>query len=156
MRNTVFVGAICLFLIACGGGSEVTSEPVLPEEQRYLAENAANERVVVTESGLQYEVLRTGTGTSPAADSVVTVHYVGTLIDGTEFDSSFRRNQPATFSLAQVIPGWTEGVQLMNVGSRYRFVIPPDLAYGNRGAGELIGPNEVLIFVVDLLEINAN
>lgn len=119
----------------------------------YLADNAAREGVSVTESGLQYEVLTAAEGDSPTADDTVSVHYVGTLINGTEFDSSIARGEPATFPLSGVIPGWTEGLQLMSVGSKYRFVIPSSLAYGARGAGQAIGPGETLIFEVELLEI---
>ncbi len=120
---------------------------------KYLAENAKREGVTVTESGLQYEVIKSGDGSKPKATDTVSVHYVGTLLDGTEFDSSVKRGQPATFPLNRVIPGWTEGVQLMNKGSKYRFVIPSDLAYGTRGAGSNIGPDETLIFEVELLDI---
>lgn len=121
--------------------------------QAYLAENAAKEDVTVTESGLQYEVLEKGDGAKPKATDTVTVHYTGKLIDGTVFDSSVERGQPATFPLNGVIPGWTEGVQLMNVDSKYRFVIPSDLAYGEQGAPPRIPPNSTLIFDVELLEI---
>ena len=120
---------------------------------KYMIENAKREGVKVTESGLQYEILKSGDGPKPAASDTVTVHYVGTLLDGTEFDSSVKRAQPATFPLKQVIPGWTEGVQLMNKGSKYRFVIPAELAYGNKGAGAKIGPGATLIFEVELLDI---
>lgn len=123
--------------------------------QSYLDDNQAREGVQVTDSGLQYEVLTEGEGPKPTADDTVTVHYVGTLMDGTEFDSSIARGEPASFPLKGVIPGWTEGLQLMNVGSKYRFVIPSDLAYGDRGAGQAIGPGETLIFEVELLEINS-
>lgn len=119
----------------------------------YLAANKEKEGVMTTESGLQYEVLTAAEGPKPTADDTVSVHYVGTLIDGTEFDSSIARGEPAQFPLKGVIPGWTEGLQLMNVGSKYRFVIPSDLAYGDRGAGQAIGPGETLIFEVELLEI---
>ncbi len=119
----------------------------------FLAENEAREGVSVTDSGLQYEVITEGTGAKPTADDTVSVHYVGTLMDGTEFDSSIARGEPATFPLKGVIPGWTEGLQLMNLGSKYRFVIPSNLAYGERGAGQAIGPGETLIFEVELLEI---
>lgn len=119
----------------------------------YLAENAKRDGVTVTASGLQYEVITAAEGAKPNASDSVTVHYRGTLIDGTEFDSSYSRNAPATFPLGGVIPGWTEGLQLMNVGSKFRFVIPSELAYGERGAGATIGPNSTLIFEVELLEI---
>ncbi len=120
----------------------------------YLKSNAEMEGVQVTESGLQYNVLTEGDGEKPLATDKVKVHYRGTLVDGTEFDSSYSRGEPTSFTLNQVIPGWTEGVQLMNVGSKYRFVIPAALAYGERGAGGAIGPHETLIFEVELLEIN--
>ena len=119
----------------------------------FLAENGKKEGVVTTASGLQYEVLKEGEGAKPTATTEVSVHYHGTLTDGTVFDSSVDRGQPASFPLNRVIPGWTEGVQLMSVGSKYRFTVPSDLAYGENGAGQMIGPNEVLIFEVELLEI---
>ena len=123
--------------------------------EAYLKENAATEGVQVTESGLQYSVISEGGGPKPGATDRVTVHYRGTLIDGTEFDSSYARGEPATFALNQVIAGWTEGVQLMSVGSKFRFVIPYNLAYGERGAGGSIGPFETLIFEVELIEIES-
>lgn len=108
----------------------------------------------VTESGLQYQVIKEGTGPKPKANDQVKVHYVGTLINGTKFDSSIDRGQPATFPLNGVIPGWTEALQLMNVGSKYKLFIPGKLAYGENGQPQGgIGPNEVLIFEVELLEI---
>lgn len=121
--------------------------------QAFLDDNMAREGVMVTDSGLQYEVLTAAEGAKPTIDDTVSVHYVGTLIDGTEFDSSIARGEPASFPLKGVIPGWTEGLQLMNLGSKYRFVIPSDLAYGDRGAGQAIGPGETLVFEVELLEI---
>ena len=123
--------------------------------EEYLAENAKMEGVEVTESGLQYSIITDAEGPKPKAEDTVTVHYRGTLIDGTEFDSSYSRGSPTSFQLNQVIPGWTEGVQLMSVGSKYRFVIPYDLGYGERGAGGQIGPFETLIFEVELIEISS-
>ena len=119
----------------------------------FLLENAKKEGVTTTASGLQYEVLTKGAGDSPNAADKVTVHYKGTLIDGTEFDSSYARGEPVTFPLNGVIKGWTEGVQLMAIGSKFKFVLPSDLAYGERGAGAKIGPNSVLVFEVELLGI---
>ena len=119
----------------------------------FLEENAKRSEVKVTESGLQYEVLTAGAGDYPSASSTVTVHYVGKLISGEEFDSSVKRGQPATFPLNRVIAGWTEGVQLMPLGSKYRFYIPSELGYGSRGAGAAIPPHSTLIFDVELLEI---
>ncbi|GAA0854966.1 FKBP-type peptidyl-prolyl cis-trans isomerase [Aliiglaciecola litoralis] len=118
----------------------------------WLAENAKKENVIVTESGLQYEVLVATEGDKPVAQDTVKVHYRGTLLDGTEFDSSYSRNEPAVFPLNRVIKGWTEGVQLMSVGSKFKFYIPSDLAYGSRATGK-ITPNSTLIFEVELLEI---
>ena len=123
--------------------------------EAFLAENAGKEGVQVTESGLQYSVITAGAGANPTAADTVTVHYRGTLIDGTEFDSSYARGEPATFPLGNVIPGWTEGLQLMKVGSKYKLFIPQNLGYGERGAGGSIGPYETLIFEVELLEINS-
>ena len=119
----------------------------------FLAENAKREGIKVTESGLQYEVLKEGTGEKPSASSKVSVHYHGTLIDGTVFDSSVERGEPTSFGVNQVIKGWTEALQLMPQGSKWNLYIPADLAYGPRGAGGKIGPYETLIFEVELLEI---
>ena len=121
----------------------------------YLEQNRSAEGVQVTESGLQYNIISEGDGAKPLATDRVKVHYRGTLIDGTEFDSSYARGEPASFALNQVIPGWTEGLQLMSVGSKFRFVIPYNLGYGERGAGGSIGPFETLIFEVELLEIES-
>ena len=109
--------------------------------------------MTTTESGLQYKVMTQGGGAKPKAEDVVKVHYKGTLLDGTEFDSSYSRNDPAVFPLNQVIPGWTEAVQLMNVGSKYQLFLPPNLAYGDRGAPPVIEPGSMLIFEVELLGI---
>ena len=132
--------------------AKVESEKSKVEGEKYLAENANKEGVMITESGLQYEVLSQGEGAKPVATDVVKVHYKGTLLDGTEFDSSYSRNEPTTFPLNRVIPGWTEGLQLMPVGSKYKFTIPSDLAYGDRDLGK-IPANSTLIFEVELLEI---
>ena len=123
------------------------------EGVKYLEENAKKEGVTTTASGLQYEVLQEGTGAMPLATDQVTVHYTGKLLNGEVFDSSVERGQPATFGLNQVIKGWTEGVQLMKEGAKYRFTIPSELAYGERGAGAQIGPGATLIFDVELIEI---
>lgn len=122
------------------------------DAKAFLAENAKAEGVTVTDSGLQYSVITAAEGPKPTAEDTVTVHYVGTLVDGTEFDSSIKRGQPATFPLNRVIPGWTEGLQLMSVGEKYKFVIPAELAYGEQGAGA-IPPGATLIFEVELLKI---
>ncbi|MDO6565054.1 FKBP-type peptidyl-prolyl cis-trans isomerase [Amphritea sp. 1_MG-2023] len=126
----------------------------LEKGQAYQAENAKNEGVVTTESGLQYEELTAGEGDSPKAEDTVKVHYRGALISGTEFDSSYSRGEPVSFPLNGVIPGWTEGLQLMQVGGKAKLVLPAELAYGPGGMGDAIGPNETLVFEVELLEIN--
>ncbi|MBE02151.1 FKBP-type peptidyl-prolyl cis-trans isomerase [Marinobacter lutaoensis] len=119
----------------------------------FLAENAKKEGVQTTESGLQYEVIEPGSGAKPGADDTVKVHYTGELLSGEVFDSSRERGEPVTFALNQVIPGWTEGLQLMSEGARYKLYIPADLAYGP-GGNRAIGPNETLIFDVELLDVN--
>jgi len=119
----------------------------------FLAENAKKDGVTVLPSGLQYEVISEGNGKKPGATDKVKCHYEGTLIDGTKFDSSYDRGEPAVFGLNQVIAGWTEGVQLMGEGAKYRFFIPYNLAYGERGAGASIPPFAALVFVVELIEV---
>jgi len=119
----------------------------------FLKENGTKEGVVTTDTGLQYKVITQAEGPKPKAEDIVKVHYKGTLLDGSEFDSSYSRNEPATFPLNQVIPGWTEAVQLMNVGSKYQIFLPPNLAYGDRGAPPVIEPGSMLIFEVELLGI---
>ncbi|MBR3455658.1 MAG: FKBP-type peptidyl-prolyl cis-trans isomerase [Bacteroidaceae bacterium] len=131
----------------------VKSKQALAEGKAFLEQNAKKEGVVVTNSGLQYEVLKEGTGKRPKATDTVRCHYEGRLIDGSVFDSSYRRNQPADFGLSQVITGWTEGVQLMAEGAKYRFYIPYMLAYGEGGAGEMIPPFSTLIFDVELIKV---
>ena len=121
--------------------------------EQFLLENGKRAEVHTTPSGLQYEIVKQGDGPRPTAGDSVTVHYTGKLIDGTVFDSSEERGEPATFGVTQVIPGWGEALQLMNVGSRWRLFIPSALAYGPQGAGGLIGPNQTLVFDVELLAI---
>jgi FKBP-type peptidyl-prolyl cis-trans isomerase len=123
--------------------------------RNFLAENAKKPDVVTTASGLQYKVLRQGTGQKPSKQGEVEVHYKGTLIDGTVFDSSYERGEPISFLLAQVIPGWAEGVQLMPVGAKYEFYIPFELAYGSKGIAGVIPPYSTLIFEVELLKVFA-
>jgi FKBP-type peptidyl-prolyl cis-trans isomerase len=119
----------------------------------FLEENKKKKGVAVTASGLQYEVLKQGEGPKPKATDTVKVDYVGTLVDGKEFDNSIKRGEPAVFSVGQVIPGWSEALQLMNVGSKYKIVIPANLAYGDNGAPPVIEPGAVLVFEVDLRSI---
>jgi FKBP-type peptidyl-prolyl cis-trans isomerase FklB len=123
------------------------------EGEVFLAENKAKEGVKTAPSGLQYKVIKPGTGKKPQATDTVTVHYRGTLADGTEFDSSYRRGKPATFPVSGVIPGWTEALQLMEEGAKWQVVIPSKLAYGEQGSGQAIGPNATLIFEVELISI---
>ena len=119
----------------------------------YMEEMSAREEVQMTESGLQYIVVEPGAGDNPVAEDSVEVHYEGRLIDGTVFDSSFERGQTVTFGLTQVIPGWTEGLQLMKPGGKFKFIIPPELGYGEGGAGQMIGPNATLVFDVELIAV---
>ena len=130
------------------------AENNLKAGQEFLAANKQKPGVTELPSGLQYEIMTEGTGAKPTAFNTVTCHYHGTLIDGTIFDSSVQRGKPASFPLSQVIKGWTEGVQLMPTGSKWRFFIPPNLGYGDRQVGGTIGPNSTLIFEVELLGIN--
>lgn len=132
------------------------SQKNLSAGKAFLEGNKTKEGVKTTESGLQYKVLKEGEGKSPVASDKVRVHYEGTKLDGTVFDSSYKRGEPAIFPADQVIKGWTEGLQLMKVGGKYRLFIPADLAYGAQGAGQAIGPNEVLQFDVELLEVLDN
>lgn len=132
---------------------EAAGKAVREDGERFLAENAKKEGVTVLPSGLQYTVIKEGTGANPVATDRVKCHYEGTLPNGTVFDSSYKRGEPAVFPLNGVIAGWTEGVQLMKEGSKYRFFIPYHLAYGERGAGQAIPPYAALVFDVELLEI---
>lgn len=135
------------------GASQRQSQKNLEEGNAYLEKNKAREGVTTTASGLQYEVITAGTGPMPTAADQVRVHYHGTLIDGKVFDSSVDRGEPVVFGVGQVIPGWTEALQLMPVGSKWKIYLPSNIAYGERGAGGDIGPNAALIFEVELLEI---
>ena len=130
------------------------AEANLKAGEKFLEENGKKPGVVVLASGLQYEIITEGTGPKPSAKNKVTCHYHGTLINGTVFDSSVQRGQPATFPLNMVIKGWTEGLQLMTQGSKWRFFIPPQLGYGDRQVSAQIGPNSTLIFEVELLGIS--
>jgi len=129
------------------------SEENKKEGEKFLKENGAKEGVTTLPSGLQYKVLKMGDGPKPTATSKVTVNYSGTLPDGTEFDSSFKRGQPVTFQVNRVVPGWTEALQLMPEGSKWQLVLPAALGYGERGAPPRIGPNQVLVFEVELLKV---
>jgi FKBP-type peptidyl-prolyl cis-trans isomerase FkpA len=129
------------------------SDIALAKGEKFLEDNAKKDGVTVTASGLQYKVITEGTGKSPSATDTVLVHYEGTLIDGKVFDSSYKRGEPIEFPLNRVIAGWTEGVQLMKEGSKHRLYLPSKLAYGKQGAGRDIGPNEALIFDVELLKV---
>lgn len=171
----IFSIALAAMLMAgmasCGNNSNSTSESAESTEQaapdngqqikdnktlgrEFLEQNAKNDSVVQTESGLQYMVLKEGTGAKPGPTDEVTVHYTGKLLNGTVFDSSVERGEPATFPLDKVIPGWTEGLQLMSEGAKYRLFIPSELAYGSKGAGDQILPNSTLIFDVELIKVN--
>ncbi|WP_164157036.1 FKBP-type peptidyl-prolyl cis-trans isomerase [Sandarakinorhabdus rubra] len=141
--------AVVGVLVYTGTQGQVAA--VRTADMKFLSTNKDKPGVITTASGLQYSVIREGTGPKPGARDTVLVHYEGKLIDGTVFDSSYSRGQPAAFPLDQVIPGWTEGVQLMPVGSKYHFVVPPALAYGAQGAGGVIPPGAVLEFDIELL-----
>ncbi len=143
--------AIVGLLVWAGTQSQVSA--VRAEDMKFLSENAKKPGVITTHSGLQYQVIREGAGPKPSSSDTVLVHYEGKLISGTVFDSSYQRGQPAQFPLDQVIPGWTEGVQLMPTGSKYHFVVPPALGYGARGAGGVIPPGAVLEFDIELLAV---
>ena len=148
--GAVIAGVVGL-LVYTGTQGQVAA--VRTADVKFMAQNKDKAGVVTTASGLQYSVIRGGKGPRPAAKDTVLVHYEGRLIDGTVFDSSYQRGQPAAFPLDQVIPGWTEGVQLMPVGSKYHFVVPPQLAYGAQGAGGVIPPGAVLEFDIELLAV---
>jgi len=155
MSEAEIMAAIQAFSTAQQERMNAQVEAAAQAGRDFLVNNAQRPEVTTTASGLQYEVLTQGAAGAamPEATDTVTVHYHGTLIDGTVFDSSVERGDPASFPLNGVIAGWTEGVQLMKVGDKFRFFIPPELAYGANGAGQLIGPNTTLVFDVELLEV---
>ena len=132
---------------------EVVAKKNKEQGDSFLAENKKKEGVKTLQSGLQYKVIKVGVGKKPKLNDYVTTHYRGTLIDGTEFDSSYKRGQPATFQVSGVIPGWTEALQLMETGAKWQLFIPSNLAYGERGSGGVIGPNATLIFEIELISI---
>lgn len=160
MISRLLALSVALFLVACSDGPppfETTRlDGKLNAEQgkAFLASNGQQTMVITTASGLQYQMLRQGTGRKPGPHDTVTVNYRGTLLTGEEFDSSKAHGKPAIFQVDGLIPGWSEGLQLMNEGSAYRFFIPAELAYGAQGAGKSIGPNETLIFDVELLFVH--
>ena len=123
------------------------------ETQKFLAENVKKQGIMTTESGLQYKILKAGEGISPESGDTVTVHYKGTFIDGEEFDSSYSKGEPQSFQVSRVIKGWTEALQMMKVGSKWKIFLPPRLAYGQKGDGETIPPNKVLVFEIELLSV---
>ena len=148
--KSIFILTLTAGLLAgCGAKKDLASDPGAV----FLAENAKKEGVTTTSSGLQYKVLQSGTGESPKLTDTVKVHYQGTLIDGTVFDSSIQRGQPVSFPVNRVIPGWIEALQLMKVGDKWQLFVPAELAYGDRSPGPTIPPKSVLIFEVDLLGI---
>jgi FKBP-type peptidyl-prolyl cis-trans isomerase FklB len=150
----VLAAGVAALTVAACSKSETATAPAEKTEAAAAAPAAAGGSVVTTQSGLQYEILASGSGKSPSASDSVTVHYRGTLTDGTEFDSSHKRGQPAVFPVNRVIPGWTEALQLMKEGDKWKLTIPPQLAYGERGAGKLIPPNSTLVFEVELIKVN--
>lgn len=154
-RNEAMAGLQTRMRAEQQASRDAEAEKNLAAAKAFLAENGAKEGVTTLPSGLQYKVLMEGTGPKPAADATVTVHYRGRLIDGTEFDSSYSRNAPATFPLGRVIKGWTEGLQLMGEGAKWELYIPPDLGYGAQGAGGRIPPQSALVFEVELIEASA-
>ena len=167
MKKVLAMVMAALFMagmVSCGSNETTTTEQTTPDYgqqikdnktigREFMEENAKNDSVVQTTSGLQYMVLKEGTGAKPGPTDTVTVHYTGRLLDGTVFDSSVERGEPASFPLDKVIPGWTEGLQLMSEGSQYRLFIPSELAYGSKGAGDQILPNSTLIFDVELIKV---
>jgi FKBP-type peptidyl-prolyl cis-trans isomerase len=154
MKILSIIKICCALMIATASVPTLMAETELEKGEAFLKENAKKEGVKTTASGLQYKVLKEGDGKSPKATDTVQVNYRGTLIDGKEFDSSYKRGEPAEFPLNRVIPGWTEGVQLMKEGAKYQFTIPSKLAYGERGTpGGPIPGNATLVFEIELLKV---
>lgn len=158
MNKALIVGVVIILLVVIGVWVSKSAErqkeaaaKALADGQQFLKENKEREGIVTTASGLQYEILQEGDGEKPSLSSRVTTHYHGTLVDGSVFDSSVERGQPATFGVGQVIRGWQEGIPLMSVGAKYRFYIPQELAYGMRSPSSSIPPGSALIFEVELL-----
>jgi FKBP-type peptidyl-prolyl cis-trans isomerase len=162
LKNSASAMALAFLTLGCSHQSQVTNTTPMSQSnpsdnlakgQAFLKQNSTQPGVKTTPSGLQYKVITEGTGKSPAATDTVLVHYRGTTIDGVEFDSSYKRNEPISFPLNGVIPGWTEGVQLMKEGGKIQLFIPSNLAYGSRGAGGVIAPDSTLIFDIELLKV---
>ena len=154
MKIQTLAKICCALALATASVPTLMAETELETGEAFLKENAKKEGVKTTASGLQYKVLKEGEGKSPKATDTVKVHYKGTLIDGKEFDSSYKRGEPIEFPLNRVIPGWTEGVQLMKEGAKYQFTIPSKIGYGERGTpGGPIPPNATLIFEVELIQV---
>lgn len=160
MKKPLYIVSVIVCLILGYMVASMNSTPRLSAEESkalgrsFLIDNGRKPNIVTTKSGLQYEILDKGVGKKPKASDQVTVHYQGTTVDGHEFDSSYKRGEPATFPLNRVIAGWTEGLQLMKEGARYRFFIPSELGYGERGAGRDIPAHAALIFEVELVKVN--
>ena len=149
----ITVGAVALAALILTTGCEAQSNNPIERAEKFLMENKTKDGVITLPSGLQYKVIKDGDGKTPKLTDTVVTHYRGTLLDGSEFDSSYKRNEPAEFPVSRVIKGWTEALQLMKEGSKWILYVPPKLAYGERGAGGLIGPNETLIFEIELLKV---
>ena len=155
MTKWLVGAAVVIAIVGLGvwAGTQGQVVAVRQQDMKFLSENGKKPGVITTGSGLQYDIIRQGSGPKPGREDTVLVHYEGRLIDKTVFDSSYQRGQPAAFPLDQVIPGWTEGVQLMPTGSKFHFVVPPALGYGARGAGGVIPPGAVLEFDIELLAV---